>query len=102
MIKPLLSNTNYELSVHGKYYQKVFERGEIMDYQQLPIGLGLSLAMNQSAMDRFAKMTEAEKEQTIARSRNVKSKREMDRIVSSLAEDDDSELKNLFDGPCIL
>ncbi|NLL75822.1 MAG: hypothetical protein GX235_01030 [Clostridiales bacterium] len=73
-----------------------------MDYQQLPIGLGLSLAMNQSAMDRFAKMTEAEKEQTIARSRNVKSKREMDRIVSSLAEDDDSELKNLFDGPCIL
>lgn len=72
-----------------------------MDNQQLPIGLGLSLAMNQKAMDRFANMTEAEKEQAIARSRQVKSKREMDRIVSSLAEDDDEELRNLFKGPII-
>lgn len=68
-----------------------------MDNQQLPIGFGLSLAMNQGAMDKFAKMTEAEKEKTIARSQKVKSKQEMDRIVSSLAEDDDSELRNLFD-----
>lgn len=72
-----------------------------MDNQQLPIGLGLSLAMNQKAMDRFANMTEAEKEQAIARSRQVKSKREMDRIVSSLAEDDEEELRNLFKGPII-
>ena len=72
-----------------------------MDNQQLPIGFGLSLAMNQSAMDRFAKMTEAEKEQAIARSRQVKSKREMDRIVNSLAEDDYEELGNFFDGPGI-
>ncbi len=93
--------TLYELSVHGKH-QKVFERGEIMDNQQLPIGFGLSLAMNQSAMDRFARMTEAEKEQAIAKSRKVKSKREMDRIVNSLAEDDDAALRDLFDGPGIL
>lgn len=72
-----------------------------MDNQQLPIGFGLSLAMNQSAMDRFAKMTEAEKEQAIARSRKVKSKKEMDRIVNSLAEDDYEELGNFFDGPGI-
>lgn len=72
-----------------------------MDFQQLPIGLGLSLAMNQRAMDRFANMTEAEKEQAIAKSRKVKSKKEMDRIVSSLAEDDDEELRNLFGGPFI-
>ena len=65
---------------------------------QLPIGLGLSLAMNQKAMDRFAGMTEAEKERAIAKSRGVKSKREMDRIVSSLAEDDDEELKGFFSG----
>ena len=80
---------------------KVFERGEAMDFQQLPIGLGLSLAMNQRAMDRFANMTEAEKEQAIAQSRRVKSKREMDRIVSSLAEDDDEALRDLFGGPLI-
>lgn len=72
-----------------------------MDNQQLPIGLGLSLAMNQKAMDRFAHMTEAEKEKAIARSRQVKSKREMDRIVNSLAEDDDDILSNIFGGPGI-
>lgn len=70
-----------------------------MDNQQLPIGLGLSLAMNQKAMDRFSKMTEAEKEKAIAKSRDVKSKREMDRIVNSLAEDDD--ILNNFFGPGI-
>lgn len=69
-----------------------------MDNQQLPIGLGLALAMNQRAMDRYSNMTEAEKEQAIARSRQVKSKREMDRIVNSLAEDDDDELRSFFTG----
>lgn len=69
-----------------------------MDNNQLPIGLGLSLAMNQKSMDRFSGMTEAEKERTIAKSRGVKSKREMDRIVSSLAEDDDEDLKGFFSG----
>ena len=69
-----------------------------MDNQQLPIGLGLSLAMNQKAMKRFANMTEAEKEQAIARSRDAKSKREMDRIVSSLAEDNDEDLNSLLGG----
>ena len=69
-----------------------------MDNNQLPIGLGLSLAMNQKAMDRFSGMTEAEKERTIAKSIGVKSKREMDRIVSSLAEDDDEDLKGFFSG----
>ena len=69
-----------------------------MDNNQLPIGLGLSLAMNQKALDRFSGMTEAEKERTIAKSRGVKSKREMDRIVSSLAEDDDEDLKGFFSG----
>ena len=59
-----------------------------MDNRELPIGFGLSLAMNQKAMDRFANMTEAEKEKAIAESRDAKSKREMDRIVDSLAGDD--------------
>ena len=54
--------------------------------------------MNQKAMDRFSDMTEAEKEQAIARSRKVKSKREMDRIVSSLAEDNDEDLNSLLGG----
>ena len=63
------------------------ERRMDMDNQQLPIGFGLSLAMNQKAMNRFANMTEAGKEKAIAKSRDAKSKREMDRIVDSLAGD---------------
>ncbi|MBR6770284.1 MAG: hypothetical protein IKM28_03455 [Lachnospiraceae bacterium] len=58
-----------------------------MKFEQLPIGLGLSLAMNKKAMEKFTHMTDEEKEQTIARSRQVSSKREMDRIVNLLAED---------------
>lgn len=65
------------------------ERSKYMDYEHIPVGLGLSLAMNERAMHRYANMTEAEKEKTIAMSREVKSKREMDRIVHSLAQDDE-------------
>lgn len=67
-----------------------------MDNQQFPIGFGLSLAMNQKAMDNFSNMTEAEKEKAIAKSRDAKSKREMDRIVSSLAADDNDMLSSFF------
>ena len=85
-------------STNMTYAKSRAEMGLNMDNNQLPIGLSLSLAMNQRAMERFANMTEAEKEQAIAKSRGVKSKREMDRIVSSLAEDDDEELKSFFSG----
>ncbi len=56
-----------------------------MDGQQFPIGLGLSLAMNQMDTDNFSNMTEAEKEQAIARCKDAKSKKERDRIMDSLA-----------------
>ena len=85
-------------STNLTYAKSRAEMGLNMDNNQLPIGLSLSLAMNQRAMERFANMTEAEKEQAIAKSRGVKSKREMDRIVSSLAEDDDEELKSFLAG----
>lgn len=72
-----------------------------MDNDRLPIGFGLSLAMNESAMDRYSKMTEIEKERAIAKCKGVKSKREMDRIVNSLAEDDEETLQDFFNGPSI-
>lgn len=53
-------------------------------YNGLPIGFGMSLAMNQSALDNYSKLTEAEKEEIIAKSHNVKSKSEMDQIIESL------------------
>lgn len=55
-----------------------------MDFQQIPIGLGMGLTMNGRAMERFSNMTEAEKEQIIFKCKDAKSKAEMDKIISSL------------------
>ena len=37
------------------------ERDEKMDYNTLPVGLGLAFATNRAAMDRFVDMTDEEK-----------------------------------------
>jgi hypothetical protein len=64
---------------------------DMMDYNQLPIGLGLAFAMNRAAMDRFVDMTDDEKMEFVERSRSVMSKSEMEKLVGSLAEDDTEE-----------
>lgn len=38
-----------------------------MDYNDLPLNLGLAITTNREAMDRFVDMTDAEKEQFIER-----------------------------------
>lgn len=52
--------------------------------QNLPLGFGMSLAMNEPAMKGYAGLTEAEKEQLIMRCRDARTKEEMQRIVDSL------------------
>lgn len=82
------------------------ERDENMDFNTLPVGLGLAFASNQTAMDRFADMTDDEKKEFVERSRSVMSKKEMDSLVSSLAEDEEPDLhlenvNQIFKGPGI-
>lgn len=77
-----------------------------MDYNTLPVGLGLAFATNREAMDRFADMSDDEKKEFIERSRGVMSKKEMERLVGSLVEDEKPDLhledvKNIFKGPSI-
>lgn len=77
-----------------------------MDYNDLPIGLGLAFASNRTAMERFVDMTDNEKEEFIERSRSVMSKREMESLVGSLAKDEEPDLhmedvKDIFKGPSI-
>lgn len=77
-----------------------------MDYNTLPVGLGLAFATNRAAMDRFADMTDDEKKEFIERSRGMVSKREMEDLVSSLAEDEEPDLhledvNQIFKGPGI-
>lgn len=77
-----------------------------MDYNTLPVGLGLAFATNRAAMDRFADMTDNEKKEFIERSRDVMSKSEMEDLVSSLTEDEEPDLhledvNQIFQGPSI-
>lgn len=53
---------------------------------EMPIGLAFSMAMNEEALERFANMTETEKKEVEARSRQVHSKAEMERLVDEIGK----------------
>lgn len=78
-----------------------------MDYNDLPLSLGLAITTNREAMDRFVDMTDAEKEQFIERSQGVMSKSEMEKLVNSLTIDEEKpdvhleDVNNIFKGPSI-
>lgn len=52
--------------------------------EEVPIGLALSLAMNERAMDRFSSMSKNEKQSVIEESRQVKSKQDMEQFVDRI------------------
>lgn len=76
-----------------------------MDFNGLPLGMGMGLAMNAKAMEGYAKMSEAEKEDMILKCRDAKSKSEMQRIIDSVAGDEEKDggtlPDDLFQGPGI-
>ncbi len=60
--------------------------GDVMENkEEMPLGLGFGLAMNEQAMNSFSSMTEEEKKQVIEAARNVQSKAEMDSLVCDIA-----------------
>lgn len=52
---------------------------------EIPLGLGMALAQNLAAMERFSAMSEQEQGEVIARTHNVKSKQEMQALVDGLS-----------------
>lgn len=54
--------------------------------EELPIGFGFSLAMNEKAMKKFAKMDENQKSRVIEQSRHANSKHEMEQLVNKIEE----------------
>lgn len=78
-----------------------------MDYNNIPLSLGMAITSNKAAMDRFVDMTEAEKEAFIDRSRDVMSREEMEKLVNTLAEDEEKpdvhleDVNDIFKGPSI-
>lgn len=55
-----------------------------MDFYKVPIGFGMALAMNSSAMEAYTAMTEAQKLVVLQQARSARSEKEMHRIVSNL------------------
>ncbi len=54
------------------------------NFQDLPLGFGMALAKNESAMKRFEGMSETEKQGIILKAKSVSSKREMRAIVDGI------------------
>ena len=57
-----------------------------MDIGSLPLGFGMALAQNETAMKSFKSLSEIEKEAIVQRTHQVNSKWEMRNLVASLAE----------------
>ena len=56
-----------------------------MDFYKVPIGFGMVLAMNHSAMEAYAAMTEDQKQAILNKAHNARSEKEMHQIVASIA-----------------
>lgn len=56
-----------------------------MDFYKVPIGFGMALAMNESAMAAYAAMTQQQKQAVLNQARKAGSEKEMHRIVASIA-----------------
>ena len=56
-----------------------------MDFYKVPIGFGLALAGNTAAMNRYAHMTEEQKQDILNKAHNVRFEKEMHDLVNSLA-----------------
>ena len=52
----------------------------------MPIGFGLSLASNAKSMEAFANMSDAEKEATVEKSRQMHTRVDMEKFVDSLSD----------------
>ena len=55
-----------------------------MDFYKIPIGFGMALAMNPTAMNAYSAMTEDQKQAILTRAHNARSQQEMHQIVNSI------------------
>ncbi len=55
-----------------------------MNNIEMPVGLGMALAMNPEAMERFSALSEQQKQQVINGTHAVKSRREMQQYVQNI------------------
>jgi pantoate kinase len=55
-----------------------------MDFSKVPVGFGLALSANTAAMNRYAQLSEAQKQDVLNKAHSVRSEKEMYALVASL------------------
>ena len=56
-----------------------------MDFYNVPVGFGLALSANTAAMNRYAHLSESQKQDILNKTHNVRSEKEMYALVASIA-----------------
>ena len=56
-----------------------------MDFYKVPIGFGMALSSNTAAMNRYAHLSESQKQDILDKAHNVRSEKEMYSLVADLA-----------------
>ena len=56
-----------------------------MDFYNVPIGFGFTLSANTAAMNRYAQLTEPQKQDILNKAHSVRSEKEMYTLIASLA-----------------
>ena len=56
-----------------------------MAKKELPLGFGMALAQNETAMQKFEAMTDFEKQSVLRWAHGVKSRQEMQQLVDNIA-----------------
>ena len=76
-----------EEKLEFNYRRKTMDnRWNIGEGGDMPIGFGLSLAANEKSMEAFAKMSDAEKEEAVEKSKHMQTRADMEQFVNSLGE----------------
>jgi len=57
-----------------------------MDYDKVPVGFAMALAMNPPAMNAYSAMTEKQRQAVLNQARNARSEGEMHRIADSIID----------------
>lgn len=57
-----------------------------MDFYKVPLGFGMALAMNPTALNAYSSMTEDQKQAILNKAHNARSEQEMHEIVSSMVK----------------
>lgn len=80
------SNRKYIYKIHADYINVSINKKEmfIMSNIELPLGFGMALAQNETAMERFEQLSDDEKEKIIEKTHNVSSRIEMQSLVNDL------------------